>query len=144
MSHSVVLCFSPRQHSCREGIAITNSPAATTRQLVKRKEKLNDFYMTFTRYQVLDLTCGLVTGMEVDHVLVEFVHVCFLMMALVLPPLLEKAFRMTHASFPHAALRRYPCCRGLRLAVTLFIVLFPAGPGIGLSAQSPDFLRALS
>lgn len=64
------------------------------------------------------------------------------MMALVLPPLLEKAFRMTHASFPHAALWRHPCCRGLRLAVTLFTVLFPAGPGIGLSAQSPDFLRA--
>ena len=76
MSYSVVLCFSPRQHSCREGIAFTNSPAATARQLVKRKEKLNDFYMTFTRYRVLDLTCRLVTGMEVDRVLVEFVHVC--------------------------------------------------------------------
>lgn len=106
----------------------------------KETQLLYDFY-TLSGFR---LTCVLVTGMEVDHVFRGCTCLCFLVMVLLLPPLLDEAFRMTHVSFPHADPWSILAAADCGLAVPLFIVLFPAGRGIGLSAKSPtSFVRFL-
>lgn len=75
------------------------------RKKVKSKERNSTNFMTFTLYQVLDLLAGWPQAWKWTMFYLNS-RVCtrfrFLVMVLVLPSLLEEAFRMMHASFPHA------------------------------------------
>lgn len=75
MSYSVVL-FLPKTALLQRRHCL-HKFSGCHRKTVSEEERetqrlLYDFY-TLPGFR---LTCGLVTGMEVDHVLVEFVHVC--------------------------------------------------------------------